>query len=100
YHILYYYSGEPEIPIQVIQIVKTIIGDFFNKKNTDKGKVRRYLNLMKIPFHSVSLWEESSLENIRRWENRPRNLVTNTVLAHRSKPTVIKYMCKAILKNW
>ena len=84
-------------PEYVIEIIEKIIKDRLKKNDNPKGIYFRYLNLMKIPFHFVPMWVESSLENIRKWETRPRNLVTHTILAYRTKPSAIKYMCKAIL---
>ena len=55
---------------------------------------------MKIPLHSSAVWKRNSLENIQRWENRPRIIVTNTILAYRLFPNEIKKMCESILINW
>ena len=100
YHILYFYSTQKNIPKPANQICETVITEYFNRTNTDKGKRYRYINLMKIPLHSLEVWKRSSLENIRRWENRQRNIVTNTILAYRSFPSGIKTMCELILRNW
>ena len=100
YHILYFYSGQKNISDSVSQICTTIISEFLTRGNTDKGKGFRYTNLMKIPLHSLPDWKKSSLENIRRWKNRPRNLVTNTILAYRCLPNEIKEMCNEILIDW
>ncbi len=100
WHILYFYSEQKVVPKQVNQICETVITEYFSRTNANKGKFFRYINLMKIPLHSLVVWKRSSLENIRRWENRQRNLVTNTIIAYRSFPDEIKGMCEAILKNW
>jgi len=100
YHILYFYSDQKNIPDSVSKICTTIISEFLDRGNTDKGKSFRYINLMKIPLHSLPDWKKSSLENIRSWSYRPRNLVTNTILAYRCFPNEIKKMCNDILMVW
>ncbi len=99
YQILRYYSFEGKIPEPIDRIVTTIIEDHFKKKS-DKGVTVRYINLMRIPFHNVPIWKKTSLENISRWQSQPRNLVTNTISAYRSKPELIRKLCTAILRDW
>jgi len=100
YHILYFYSTQKNIPLPIIKICETVIWEYFNRTNTDKGKGYRYINLMKIPLHSLLVWKRCSLENIKHWKNRQRNIVTNTIIAYRSFPSEIKSMCESILINW
>ena len=100
YHILYFYSSRKNIPKSVTQICETVISEYLDRLNVEKGKYYRYINLMKIPLHSVALWKRSSLENIKKWESLQRNIVTNTILAYRSYPSEIKSMCELILRIW
>ena len=100
YHILYFYSSKKNIPNSVKQIVETVILEYLDRHNFEKGKYYRYINLMKIPLLSLALWRINSLENIKRWEKRQRSIVANIILGYRSFPNEIKDMCEAILKNW
>ena len=64
YHLSHFifYSTQKNIPKPANQICETVITEYFNRTNTDKGKRYRYINLMKIPLHSLEVWKRSSLE--------------------------------------
>ncbi len=90
-------SNPPEL---VVKIVDAIIQENLNKNYREKGNYFRYKNLMQIPFHQISSWENSNRINIKKWRNRPRDLVTNTIRGNIETPGAIIKMCAEILQNW
>ncbi len=93
------YGSEDKYPDFIIEIVDKIFDDFHSSRN-DKLFFRRYINLLKIPFHNIQSWESCSLDNIRNWNSRNRCNITCTLYCYLSKPTIIIGVCKSILENW
>jgi thymidylate kinase len=100
YHSLGCFSHDSNLPEFVVKIVDAIIDENFKKNNRRKGSYFRYKNLMQIPFHQISSWENSNRMNINHWRNRPRNLITNTIRGNIDTPIAILKMCEDILQNW
>ena len=105
YASLHCYAPADSYPKFVIAIVEKIISDNLNSDNkaniTDSTEYyKRYVNLLKVPFHHIKSWENCSLNILKNWETKNRFWITNTLFCYHSKPDEIKNICKYILKNW
>ena len=98
FHCLSYMCSMDLIPEYASLTINQIINKY--KYNRDTQTYFCYKNLMKIPFFTHPLWLESALDTIYNWQKRGRDLVTNTIIAYKSKPYEINKMCKSILMNW
>jgi ABC-type cobalamin/Fe3+-siderophores transport system ATPase subunit len=97
YQSLFCFAGNTNYPQFIHDIVNTII----TSKSKGGGFYFRYVQLLKIPFHGINIWEEECNNLIRNYNCRSNAMLINCVLySHRSIPDKIENICTSILKNW